>query len=282
MILNAEFFSNHGTSQGIWPRFYLQMADLGENAIGKDAFDKKASKYFNSVMPELTNLYDTYHKIQGLINDYKEGVSNGTYFKIDSRGQYNFDRGMENEIQNAIKDFFIRGKITVVNFVKSGIIDDATFALPDFYFCDSKKFEVKKDSYLNSTNGKYSPLLAIIEKGNQTFLSELNYIRGKIEHSEFTIAPFNLESSIHGAEVFEPMLEDKIISVKLEYFYENILDFIEKLIAYYYGINGEINKNGFYQLHIRRGFNYPELKYKYLFALGGLPFAFPTEKCLYD
>ena len=84
-----------------------------------------------------------------------------------------------------------------------------------------------------------------------------------------------------GAVVFEPLLKDKILSVKLEYFYENILEFIEKLVVYYLGINGERNKKGFLKLHVRRDFHYPDLKYKYVFSMGGIPWGFRTDKCDY-
>lgn len=281
-FLGSETISNHGTSTGIWPRFLLQMISLGKMAFGDDFKDKRITVYYKTVMPELENLYDIYHKIFNLLDDYKEGIQNGKYYKINKQGQFSHERQNEVEIINLTKDFFIRGKITLVNFVKSEVIDDDKFCFSNFFFCGDDKFEKIKFEYLNSSDGRYKPLIDLIEKANKTFLKDFNIIRGEIEHKLFSIEKFKIEKSQDDTFVLEPMLGDKILSVKLEYFYENIMDFIEKIFVYFLGINAEIKYNGFLTLDINRDYNYPSLEYKYLFSFGGVKSAISVDKCLYD
>jgi hypothetical protein len=282
MLLHIEYDSNHGTSQGIWTRFYLQMVDLGELAIGKNDFDNRTSVYLEKVIPDLTNLYDIYNKIISTIDDYKTGVENGKYYKINEKGHSSFYRLAEVEIYNLTKDFIIRSKILVVNFMKCGFADERNFKLADFFFCNEIKFIEKKKLYLKKSYGKYSPLLNLIEKAKTEFLNQLNEIRGAIEHDLFSLPKFSLHKNNNSATISEPDLQDQILSIKLKFFYEKILDFVEKMMCYYFGINGEIEKGGFLQFHVDDIFDYSEMRWKYTFALGGTPWSFTSRKCLYD
>jgi hypothetical protein len=54
------------------------------------------------------------------------------------------------------------------------------------------------------------------------------------------------------------------------------------MMVYYLGINGELSKNGFLQLHVDNVFDYPEMRWKYTFALGGTPWSFTSKRCMYD
>lgn len=281
MLLHIEYDSNHGTSQGIWPRFYLQMVDLGELAIGQE-FHDRIKVYFEKVIPDLTNLYDIYHKLCNTITEYKEGVKNGKYFKVDNRGHSSFDRLSEVEIYNQTKDFIIRTKIVIVNFIKSGFADENSFKLSDFFFCPLAKLQEKKNQYLKSADCKYVPLIKLIEKANKEFLTQLNEIRGSIEHDLFSLAKFSLVREGSTATITEPNLQDLLLSEKLTFYYDKTLEFIEKLMVYYIGINGEINKNGFLELHVDEVHDYAEMKYKYTFSLAGTPWSLTSKKCNYD
>lgn len=281
MLLHIEYDSNHGTSQGIWPRFYLQMIDLGELAIGQE-FHERIKIYFEKVIPDLTNLYDIYHNLCKTITDYKAGVQNGQHFKIDNRGHSSFDRLSEVEIYNQTKDFIIRTKIAIVNFIKCGFANETNFNLSDFFFCPITKLQEKKNQYLKSTDGKYLPLINLIERANTDFLSQLNEIRGSIEHELFSLAKFKLIREDTIATVTEPILQDMMLSEKLSFYYERTLEFIEKTMVYYIGINGEISKNGFLQLHVDDVHDYAKMNYKYTFSLAGTPWSLTSKRCSYD
>lgn len=283
MFLHIEYDSNHGTEQGIWTRFYLQIFDLAELAIGKTEFEKRTGLYLEKVIPDLTNLYDVFLKLRTLIGDYKEGVRNGKYFTVNERGHSSFNRLNEVEIYNLTKDFLIRCKIAIVNFVKSGFTDENDFKLSEYFFCSSTKFKDKKQQYSKTSDGRYLPLLNLIENANNDFLEQLNDIRGAIEHDLFSLPKFILHRDKPNSPwLEEPVLQGQVLSDKLSFYYEKSLEFIEKIMVYYIGINGERNLKGFLELHVDNEFDFPNMKYKYRFSLGGTPWSLTSKKCLYD
>lgn len=268
MLLHSVQIRGHGTNTGIWPRFFFQMDDLAQWAIGKQEFEDRSTTCFNNVMPNIEKFYDIYHKFIEMLNDYREGIQSGKYFNVDGRGQSNHNKIPEREISDKVQEFFIHGKIMIVNFVKSGIIDDRSFQLQDYYFADEKKFVLKKDAYLKNSNGFYLPIIDLLERAQEKFLKPYNKIRGEIEQDHFTINDFKLEVTQNGAFVFDPIFDGRILSESIKSYYENILELIEKLIAYYLGLRGESQKN-FLQLVVRREYDFPKMLYKYVFAIGG-------------
>lgn len=283
MLLHIEYDSNHGTEQGIWPRFYLQILDLAELAIDKAEFEKRTGLYLEKVIPDLTNLYDLFHKLRSLIADYKEGVHNGKYFTVNETGHSSFNRLNEVEIYNLTKDFLIRCKIAIVNFVKSGFTDENDFKLSEYFLCSSNKFKDKKQQYSKTSDGRYLPLLNLIEKANNDFLERLNDIRGEIEHNLFSLPKFILHrDELNSRWLEEPVLQGQVLSNKLSFYYEKSLEFIEKIMVYYIGINGERNLKGLLELHVDNEFDFPNMKYKYGFSFGGTPWSLTSKKCLYD
>jgi len=274
--------SNHGTASGIWPRFFLQMDEIAKLGVGKDEFDKRLGIYMDNVMPQIEKFYDLYQKFLGLNQDYREGIQSGKYYSVDKKGTINHNKIPEREIFNIVKDFFVNGKIMLVNFVKCGIIDDDPFKFETFYFCDEKKFKTRKEDYLNNSNGIFLSLINLLEKSQHNFLQSFNEIRGDIEHNQFIISDYKIENSNQDIIVIEPIFEGRILSETLKFYYENIFDLIEKLIAYFFGIKAEI-KSRILQLYVRHEWNYPEMLYKYTIAFGGnVLMGTPADKCLYD
>ena len=134
MIEKVIQISNHGTNTGIWPRFFLQMDELAKLAVGKQEFETRLKIYFENVMPQIEKFYDLYHKFLELLTDYHKGIQSGKYYTVDNRGHATHNKIPERELFNTVKDFFINGKIMLINFIKCGIIDDSPFKLEDFYF----------------------------------------------------------------------------------------------------------------------------------------------------
>lgn len=274
--------SNHGTSTGIWPRFLMQMSELRQFAIGKKEFDDRTQMYFETVLPEIEKFYDIYHKFKTLLKDYQEGIQSGKYYSLDSNGQTMHNQIPEREISNTAKDFFVYGKIMIVNFVKSGVVDEGPFKLEDFYFSDLKKFQTKKLEYEKNSNCLFIPLIELIGKAQMTFLQPFNKIRGDIEHNHFQIDSFKLEMNHDTAFVFEPLFEGRILSCTLQFYYDNILDFLEKLFVYFLGIKAE-SQSSIIKLFVRHQFDYPNLLFKYTMAIGGnVLLGTQAERCKYD
>ena len=274
--------SGHGTDTGIWPRFFLQMHDLGQFAVGKQEFDTRSEKYFKDVIPQIEKFYDIFHDYKNLVADYREGIKSGKFYKIDERGHITHTKMPETKIFDKVKDFFIHGKIMLVTFVESGIIDEPGFNFTDFYFAGENKLEQKKIEYLKTTEGYFIPLITLLEKAQNSLLRPFNSVRGDIEHNRFNIDDFKLEESMNGAIVNEPLFQNKSLSVTLQVYYDKILDLIEKLVAYYFGIKAE-TKPGCFELYVRREYNYPKLLYKFTIAFGGnVLLGTPADKCGYN
>jgi hypothetical protein len=282
MQLHSELISTHGTAQGILPRFQLQPWELAKLALDKkfEIHFSPGSKYFDGVVLELTQLYDIYNEIISLTKDYKEGVENGKYFKTDERGHTTFDREKELKVKKLTNDFFVKGKIVLVNLANSELIKDSDFDFNSFYFCNDERFEHRKAEYLNKSDGKYKCIIDMMSKAKIDFLTEFNKIRGAIEHDQFTIDPFKLIKTAKGQYVIEPDINNKYLTVKLTEFYEALLEYVEKAVVYFIGVNGELKLH--LSLYIATSPDFPNLRYKYVFRLLNMPWGFETVKCKYD
>ena len=267
-----QVISNHGTKQGIIPRFWLQTMELAESTFGKAEGDKKLGDFFPNNVNDLTNLYDLYHEIVTEYNDYKAGLSDGRYFSINEKSQFTLDQSVELKFEKKIKDFFILGRLLVNNFAKSTIIDSEHFVLNKLIIVTDKNFEKNKLEYVELDPSKrFIPLFDIIENARKEFLNEFNSVRAEIEHNNFSIPKFDIntengdfaEPSIHGNA---PLIEE------LEYYYNNLLDLVETLIAYYFGIEA-VSKNNNLALYIRKDYDFQKTVSKYMIFPRALPMA---------
>jgi hypothetical protein len=129
-------FSNHGTSQGIIPRFYLQMVDMAKFALDQEALSEKLQQFLDTNISDFTEFYDIYIELRETYIDYREGLTNRKYYSIDERGAFRHDRSKELILKKKTKDFFIQGRLVVYNFGKSGVIDDKELGcISNFRFC---------------------------------------------------------------------------------------------------------------------------------------------------
>lgn len=282
MFIRAETVSHHGTEQEIIPRFQLQPLELAKSVFDKhfEVHFGLKGKYFKGVVLELTHFYDLYHKIIALIEDYKNGVKDGKYYTTDQRGHTMFDRKNEIKIKDAVRDFFIKGKIIITNLAKAELIQDGLFDFNSFYFCDDKKFQGRKDQYLSNSDGRYLPIIYLIQKQKNELLNDFNDIRNAIEHNQFSIDEFKLILIPSGQYLLEPQLNNKDLSVKLTEYYDGILDFIEKSVVYFIGVHGDMKPH----LKLYRSVkpNFKELRYKYIFRILEMNWGWETIRCNYD
>lgn len=280
MKFHIETSPGYGTKQGIMPRFYLQLENICKFLNGEPFLENIPSVFFKKIIPELTNFYDVHQKLQTSIQEFLEGVKDGTFYKIDEDGSTTFLRKKEFEISNLTKDFFIRGKILLVLFFKSDIIVDNNFKISDYYFCDDKKFDTKLSQYSTSKNSKYLPLLNVLKNARLSFLNDFSKTRGDIEHEDFELERFKVVHKEKSATLIEPNFQNEILSKRIAYFYESILDLIEKITIYFAAITCE-EKNSFYQLFVATNPDFPNLIYKYHYRIMGMPFVFETIRCEY-
>ncbi len=278
MQFHIETSPGYGTKQGIMPRFYLQMENICKFLNGEPFLDKIPSTFLSKIIPELTNFYDVRNKLQSTTQEFIQGVQDGTLFKVANDGSTTFLRKKEFEISNLTKDFFIRGKVLLVLFFKSDILVDGNFKIENFYFCDYKKFESKYSQNQSGQYAKYQPLLNVLQKARLNFLNDFSKTRGDIEHEDFEIERFKLIQEGNTATLQEPNFQGNKLSERIDFYYNQILDLIEKLTVYFAGINCEA-KNNFYQLYVATNPDFPKLIYRYHYRIMGMPFVFETIRC---
>lgn len=122
------------------------------------------------------------------------------------------------------------------------------------------------------------PLLNVLQKARHDFLNEFSKTRGDIEHEDFEIERFKLIRESTSAKLEEPNFQGSKLSARIDFYYNHILDLIEKLTVYFAGINCE-ERNNFYQLYVATNPDFPNLIYRYYYRIMGMPFVFETIKC---
>jgi len=279
LFSHIEYDSNHGMDLGIWPRFYLQIQDLAE--FSSKSFDSNGL-YEKEVISGIKNLYDIHFLIQNLIQDYSTGLKDGRYYYKTSQGMHAIQTHQEREISNKIEDFLSRGKVLLIRLGDCGIIDKSDFNITDFVKVNDSNFEKAKDKYLLKTDKRYLPIINLINKSRNSFLNEFKYLREEAQHEFFKLDRFKIQTVNDQIVVEEPIFKGLPLSTKISFYYENILDFIEKVLVYYFGINGELHLKGFAYLEFNPDYNYSKQHYKYTFALGGSSWSENAERCTYD
>lgn len=261
-----ETSSNHGTEQGIIPRFELQMIDLYRIALvdPKEYEFNKFIMFTEVVNPEITHLYDIHFSIVQKIGTYTKGMIEGEFCSLQN-GIPHFDRTIELELIDLVKDFFIRGRILLENFRKSEIIDDSLFCLGKLLLVNDNNFQRnKQEQKALIPDNRYDPLYDLIEISRTRFLNEFNDIRVGFEHNQLQLNKYDFDFT--NSIVIEPSLGNKKLSIATDFFYESILDMIEKLMCYFYGIKASEKSNGTLKLYIVKDYDYTKLRNKYMLS----------------
>ena len=278
--IHVEYDTLTGMEQGLWPRFYLQMLQLGQLTIGKIDIEERLERIRTVLMPKLEQLHQSYAAILQGIQEYQSGVVSGKYFHGRAGGSTQLDRSPELAVRNEAEKFIIQAKLVYVAFVNSEFLDEPGFLLKTYAL--RQKLTDLIAQYSKSKDPKYLPLLHVLEKANALFLNDLTNLRGDIEHQSFSIEKFELVISDTGATVRQPLLQGVMLSERITFFYEHLLQFIEKMMAYFIGINAERAIPGMTQLFVDDEFNYQQQRYKYTFTFGGVPWSMTARRCLYD
>lgn len=281
---NEEFFK--GAEFTSFPghlhfRFFAQYMGMGEMAWSNAEFSARIIPFFEGVLPELAHAFNTHERLVHDIRDYKAGIQDGRYLKVDHKGRTEHNRSKEREIQASVKSLFVSLKRSLVLTFKSGVLSDTSFDAQRFYFCDANKLNQRLEEYLRQSDGRYKPLVQLLIKANRDFLSTLKEIRDDVEHDPFTVDAFTLEKAPDGYFVAEPILDGKLLSETIEHHFNRVFDLIEKLIAYFIGINVE-RKHTRLELHVGREVDYLNSKNRFIIAPTGARMWYPTDKCLYD
>jgi hypothetical protein len=247
-----EIVSKHGTQAEIIPRFFLQMSELAKGAFrgtGED-IDARFIAFFEKNIKDFHHLYDIKNEIQAFYSDYKNGLTSGEYFYLDQRKNENLDRSVELKLQQSVRNFYLFTKVLLKNFTLSGIITDQHFDINQLLFVKDENFEKKRITMIEGCpNPNYTYLFEIVKDFRVNWWNRIIGVRDSFEHHAYTICPYQVfmynkqlvikEPEINGQNFFEAVLES----------YSALLDFIETIMAYYYGINGMHNSKimGFFE-----------------------------------
>ena len=256
-------FSNHGTEQGIIPRFYLQMMDLAQSTFDSN-IEERLHKYIRTNISDFTDFYDLFMEFKKIYIDYREGLANGKYFSLDEKGAFKHDRSSELILKKKAKEFFINGRLLIYNFGKSRVIDEGPFILNNLLIVNDHNFEKNKIQCLeDGQRGLYGFLLERIERARADFLTSFNQVRIDFEHHNFQIEDFEIKRANDRIEVVEPSLGYTNLLEEVEILYERILDLIEILMVFFLGVKAHQKTNGFMTLFRRDKFDYANLQFKF-------------------
>lgn len=264
-IAEINKLSSHGTEQGIIPRFVLQMLKLEEEASFPTNAPKKSYKYITVASSDFTSFYDLHEEIIDKRKEYLRKLYSKEIIEIQQSGAISIDRTIETSLLQKVKDFFIKGRIMLNNWAKSEVIKDEYFDLKNLLIVKDSNFENQYQKYLSiDEDARYDHLFNLIRVGRNQFLNKFNEIRAKIEHEDLQLKYSRIELKDDEIKVNEPFLENNPMYELIDFFYENILSLIEKVMVYYYGINAFINWNENKNLFKRDKIDFENEMYEYV------------------
>ena len=264
------YTSNHGTSQGIIPRFFLHFEKMSEMAFLGDK-DRKQTylDYYDKNLNEFTNFYDSYHQILELRKSYIEGIISGKYYERFENGEFTADKSPEIKIKKAIQDFFKDGKPLLTNFAKSGLLDDGALVLNRLLVVSEKSYNRAKTEILPLLKLKgYEVIFNLIEDAQNEFKKDFFLIRDEFEHNSLRLPDFEFLFENGVLKIIDPKYQDKNIFKLIDKFYYKTFDLIEDLAAYFFGLNACSKSNGLITLFYNNGAVDPsKFRYRYTITL---------------
>jgi len=264
------YISDHGTAQGIIPRFFLHFEEMSKMAfLGDEERKKIFLNYFNNSLNEFTNFYDSYQNILQLRKDYIEGIVSGKYYKRFENGEFWADKSPEVKIKKAVQDFFKDGKPFLNNFAKSGLLDDSPFVLNKLLVVSEKSYNKAKSEMLPFLRlPGYNILFHLIEEAQVKFKKEFFIIRDEFEHNSLRVQDFEVKYENGVTHITDPSYKGQNIFKLIDKFYYWTLDLIENLSAYFFGLNACNNSKGAITLFYNNGVVDPsKFRYRYTITL---------------
>jgi len=266
----VKYVSTHGTSQGIIPRFQLHFMEMSEFAFPFDDERKKIVENFcDQTQDHFTNFYDVYNEVLDLRNQYIEGILNGKYFSVSDENGITSDISPEILIRKRIVDFFILGKQLLNNFCKSRLIVDGSFDIGIVLLTKKENIEnyISKESQNFRYKNAYIKVIKIASQAQDDFLRDFIFRRGSLEHDYGKSIPdFNIHLKEGNVTIEEPVIFGENVFEQVVRYYKSILNLIEDIACYFFGVNAHINSKGLITLLKRNGESDPS-KFKYLYAV---------------
>jgi hypothetical protein len=174
-----------GTSSETMNRMLFQILNIRERAYEgeeRNKFDKKHEAVFQ-------NLYEAMlskEKCESLIHEHRKKIRAGEGCKYDEHnGSITVTDAIDNDLNIAFKDFFIRGKIAT-----DATIDLISFMgyKVSFVFKSEKDFEKESRKFLDINNTpEFRQFVSGMRGNRKSWYEMFNKIRNQIEHQGFKI-----------------------------------------------------------------------------------------------
>jgi hypothetical protein len=259
----AETISNHGTQQGIVPRFQLQSLKLAKMSFIPNA-ENRVFEFCDYCLDDFTNFYDIHELIMKKHQSYLSGLNDGSLYNLGSVHSPFHDRTLEIEIRKHVKDFFIAGRQMLDNFAKSKFLDDDKLEFGKIIFSKTNKYEELKKEVISMANKpNYQMLFRIVDNYKPKVTEPFVKIRASFEHDNYKLGKFMVTDDDKHIVITEPEIEGKNFIEAIDFFYRNIFSYLEQLIVFFFGLYAHHNSKGNMTLFEHLEYDYSKLRYRY-------------------
>lgn len=259
----SETISNHGTQQGIVPRFQLQSLELAKAAFITNA-ENRVFEFSNYCLDDFTNFYDVHELIINKHKTYLRGLQDGSFYNIGGTNSPYHDRSIEIEIRQHVKDFFVGGRQMLDNFAKSKFLDDDKLEFGKIMFSKLNKYEeLKKDVMLMKGKPNYQMLFRIVDNYKPKVTEPFVKIRALFEHENYKLEKFLVSDDGERIIITEPKIDSENYIAKIDFYYKYIFNYLEQLIVFFFGLHAHYSSKGKMTLYENLEYNYSKLTYRY-------------------
>lgn len=223
---------DEGTASPFPARLMLQMFTFRDELLN----EKEKSEFNKSYNPILENykaLSLSVKKLKSLQENHIAEVEAGKVVKLRSNGQIDIEKSIDDEYREGIKDFFIKGEITIGGLQKLGNV----FGLKiGFFFKEDKKFEKEAQSLEKEWGQNAKFILNKIGSARKIWYEEFNNYRNYIEHHYVEIPDIKYILKSDGKfEIDFPTIQDggDLVAMLDKIKYE-ILELVEDTLMFFF------------------------------------------------
>jgi len=226
---------NMRTNDLLMARIFFQILQI-RDFVYHDKENKERKNFddrYNSVFQNLYEVRLAKERCEQLIKEHSEKIkSNKICEYSEKEGVIKINECIDNELNMAFKDFFIRGNIALRDLVKVAVFMGYNIS---FVFINSKKkkYLKKRNKFMEkNTEDKYLKFVEMIEDDKKQWYSIFIEIRDKIEHEGLKIPEVNyvLDKDDRIKPLYPTMNNQKIEDL-LAIFWTNLFHFCEDIMV---------------------------------------------------
>jgi hypothetical protein len=224
---------DEGTTAPFPARLMLQMFTMRDELIKDEKEKDEFNKTYNPILENYKELSLVITRLKELINKHIKEVEEGSIVKVYSNRQINIEKSIDEEYRAGIKDFFIKGEMTISGLPKLGKCFEMKIA---FFFSDKEKFEKESIELVKNYGKNATFILEKIKLARESWYEEFNTYRNHIEHHHVDIPQITYSLTKEGkTKVHFPKIEDgSDLLDMLEKIKEKILELVEDTVIFFF------------------------------------------------